>query len=560
MGGAEGEKLVTLPGPGEKQRAELSFGRTVQRWTAIRPTILKVKLNRVYAKSRALLMTAGIVLVLLSTGVVLAGSQEQPSKTAPASSQGAGSSAKTAARPGDSAAAKTGAQGANPDDAEKKISPQAAEELFRSVDEILKFASKDTALPIHQDVQRRLVNRDEVVAFIRKHMEEDEDAQRLRRSELVLKKFGLLPRDFDLQTFLIALLREQVAGYYDPQAKTVNLLDWIEPEQQKPVLAHELTHALQDQCFGLEKYMKVGDADLGASQKEPTVQDIEDDEQSTAHQAVVEGQAMVVLLDYELAPTGQSVTDSPQIVQALKAGMLVGSPDSVEYRNAPLYIKEALTFPYRYGLDFEAELLTRMGKEKAYAGVFKNPPRSTREIMEPAVYLAGEKLPPMPLLDFKNDFKSYDKVDVGAVGEFDSAILIDQYAGVDVSKRLYPSWRGGYYYAVRPKGDVKAPLGVFYLSRWSSPQKAAEFAFVYANGLKSRYVHVRNVEGDEKPPKPSNYTVETLTGKHNWLTEEGTVFLEVKGDLVLVSEGLDEITNGKVEREIFAPEQKQIGR
>jgi len=107
---------------------------------------------------------------------------------------------------------------------------------------------------------------------------------------------------------------------------------------------------------------------------------------------------------------------------------------------------------------------------------------------------------------------------------------------------------------------VKAPLGVFYLSRWSSPQKAAEFAFVYANGLKSRYVHVRNVEGDEKPPKPSNYTVETLTGKHNWLTEEGTVFLEVKGDLVLVSEGLDEITNGKVEREIFAPEQKQIGR
>ncbi len=427
------------------------------------------------------------------------------------------------------------------------------------MDEILKFASKDTSLPIHEDVKRRLVNRDEVVAFIRKHMEEDEDAQRLRRSELVLKKFGLLPRDFDLQTFLIALLREQVAGYYDPQAKTVNLLDWIEPEQQKSVLAHELTHALQDQSFGLEKYMKVGDLDLGASKREPTVQDIEDDEQATAHQAVVEGQAMVVLLDYELAPTGQSVTDSPQIVQALKAGMLVGTADSIEYRNAPLYIKEALTFPYRYGLDFEAELLTRIGKEKAYAGVFKNPPRSTREIMEPTVYLSGEKLPPMPLVDFKNDFKSYDKFDVGAVGEFDSAILIDQYAGVEVSKRLYPSWRGGYYYAVRPKGDAAAPLGVFYLSRWSSPEKAAEFAFVYAKGLKSRYAHVRDVEGEEKS-KPSNYTVETLAGKHTWLTEEGTVFLEAKGDLVLVGEGLDEVTNGKVEREVFASVQKDPGR
>ncbi len=417
------------------------------------------------------------------------------------------------------------------------------------MDEIIKFASKDTLLPVHEEVKRRLVNRDEVVAFIRKHMEEDEDAQRLRRSELVLKKFGLLPRDFDLQTFLIALLREQVAGYYDPRTKTVNLLDWIGPEQQKPVLAHELTHALQDQSFGLEKYMKAGDADLGASKKEPTVEDIANDEEATAHQAVVEGQAMVVLLDYELSPTGQSVMDSPQIVEALKAGMLMGTADSPEFQNAPLYIKEALTFPYRYGLDFEAELLTRMGKERAYTGVFKKPPQSTREIMEPTVYLAGEKLPTMPLLDFTADFKSYDKFDVGAVGEFDTAILIDQYAGVEVSRRLYPQWRGGYYYAVRPKGDSTAPLGVFYLSRWSSPQKASEFAFVYAEGLKSRYRRAREVGNGIS--KPANYTVETLNGKHTWLTEEGPVFIEVKGDMVLVSESLDEATNAKIDREVF---------
>lgn len=438
-----------------------------------------------------------------------------------------------------------------PEPQEKKISPQEAQELFRSVDEILKFASKDTSLPIHDEVKRKLVNRDEVVAFIRKHMEEDEDAQRLRRSELVLKKFGLLPRNFDLETFLIALLREQVAGYYDPQTKTVNLLDWIGPEQQKPVLAHELTHALQDQSFGLEKYMKAGDADLGASKKEPTPEDIENDEISTAHQAVVEGQAMVVLLDYELLPLGQSVSDAPQIVEALKAGMLVGTADSVEFRNAPLYIKEALTFPYRYGLDFETELLTKGGKEKAYAGVFKNPPRSTREIMEPSVYLSGEKLPRMPLPDFKTDFKSYDKFDVGAVGEFDSAILIDQYAGVEVSKRLYPHWRGGYYYAARPKGDPAAPLGVLYLSRWSSPEKASEFAFVYTKGLKDRYQHVRDVD-EGKQVTPANYAVETLTGKHSFLTEEGTIFIEVNGDMVLVSEGLDPDTTAQVERQVFS--------
>jgi hypothetical protein len=65
-----------------------------------------------------------------------------------------------------------------------------------------------------------------------------------------------LPRNFDLSNFLVAMLREQVAGYYDEKTKTVNLLNWLDAEQQKPVLAHELTHALQDQSFGLEKWMK----------------------------------------------------------------------------------------------------------------------------------------------------------------------------------------------------------------------------------------------------------------------------------------------------------------
>src|SRR5205085_11850251 len=145
---------------------------------------------------------------------------------------------------------------------ETKISPEEAHELFRSVDEILRFASKDSALPIKKEIKRRLTSRDEVVAYLQKSMAEDKDAQRLRRSELVLKKFGLLPQNFDLQSFLVALLREQVAGYYDVKTKTVNLLDWVDAEQQKPVMAHELTHALQDQSFGLDKWMKAVDVDL----------------------------------------------------------------------------------------------------------------------------------------------------------------------------------------------------------------------------------------------------------------------------------------------------------
>jgi len=193
---------------------------------------------------------------------------------------------------------------------EQKISPQQAQELFRSVDQILQFASADTALPIKDKVKRRLIDRDEVEAYVAKNTGEDENAKRLQRSQLVLKKFGLLPRDFDLGKFLVALFKEQVAGYYDPKTKTVNLLDWLDPEQQKPVLAHELTHALQDQSFGLEKFMKATEIDLEKKKKVST-EDIENDEISAARQAIVEGQAMVVLLDYMLKPFGLSLATAP---------------------------------------------------------------------------------------------------------------------------------------------------------------------------------------------------------------------------------------------------------
>ncbi len=431
---------------------------------------------------------------------------------------------------------------------EHKISAKEAKELFRSVDDILSFASKDTSLPIHDSVKRRLTSRDEVVAYIEKHMAEDEDAQRLRRSERVLKKFGMLPRDFDLQKFLIALLREQVAGYYDPKTKTVNLLDWIDGEQQKPVLAHELTHALQDQSFGLEKWMKAADTDL-SKVEHVTAADLEADEAIEARQAIVEGQAMVVLIDYSLAPTGQTMLDSPQVVEALKAGMLVGTADSVQFQDAPIFMKESLTFPYRYGLDFEAELLTKGGKDKAYAGAFSNPPVNTRQIMEPKTYLAHEHLEPMRVPDFARDFKNYERFDVGAFGEFDVALLIDQYAGVDASKALYPHWRGGYYYAAQPKGDSSAPLGLLYVSRWSSSEKAAEFAATYANYLPKRYKRSREAPSDKSTGAASE--VESLKGEHTWLTEEGPVVIKVDGDTVVIAESLDEATTNQVTQELF---------
>jgi hypothetical protein len=442
---------------------------------------------------------------------------------------------------------------------EVKITPRQAEELFHSVDEILEFDSKQTGLPIKKEVKRKLSSRDEVVSFLTKHLN-DEDTKRLRRSELVLKKFGLLPRDFNLETFLVALLREEVAGFYDPKTKTVNLLDWVPMEEQEPVMAHELTHALQDQSVGLEKWMKRGDKDLGEIKKDPTPKDIENDEMDDAREAVVEGQAQAMMFQYALAPTGHTLVDSPNLLEAMEEETLTGTPGTKVFNEAPTFLKESMTFPYSYGMEFVVKLMQKAGKEKAFAGLLQNPPHTTRQIMQPETYLSGETIDPMPVPDFKHDFQDYKKFDIGAMGEFDVAVLIEQYAGKPLAKQLYPDWRGGYYYAARPKSNPAAPLALLYVSRWSSAETAAEFAAIYAESLKQRYKQADRV-GDPAPEKPMAQTGDAkdhpqpkptpLTGRHVWTTEEGTVVIDEQGDTVLVSESMDAATTSTLEKQVF---------
>jgi len=454
---------------------------------------------------------------------------------------------------------------------EVKITPRQAEELFHSVDEILEFDSKQTGLPIKREIKRKLIGRDEVVSFLTKHLD-DEDTKRLRRSELVLKKFGLLPRDFNLQTFLVSLLREEVAGYYDPKTRTVNLLDWVPMEEQEPVMAHELTHALQDQSINLQKWMKKGDKDLGEIRKDPTPLDIENDEIDSAREAVIEGQAQAIMFQYAIAPTGHSIANSPELVDSMVEETLTGSAGTKVFNSAPIFMKESLTFPYGYGLNFVVQVLRKSGKDKAFAGVLQNPPHTTRQIMEPETYLAGEKIEPLRVPDFKHDFKRYQKFDIGAMGEFDVAVLIEQYEGKALSKKMYPEWRGGYYYAAMPKPDpgsdvvINGPLGLLYVSRWSSVDKAAEFASIYASALKERYKKVEAAgapvpqsgaqtddgKTDVKTDAKSDSNVDLLKGRHVWTTEEGTVVIEEQGDMVFVSESLDAATTATLEKEVFA--------
>jgi hypothetical protein len=412
------------------------------------------------------------------------------------------------------------------------ITPEQAQQLFQSVDAILQFDSHDTGLPILHSVKRQLVTRDEVEHYLTQQLRNDRDAKRLQRSELVLKKFGLLDPDFDLKPFLIRLLREQIAGYYDDKTKTVNLLDWIPPDEQKPVLAHELTHALQDQRVHLEKWDQQSDLSIAKNAKEDN-QHIATDEDDTVRDAIIEGQAMGTFINYTLAPTGKNLLTAPGLADRMNQAMSDNS-DSPTLSSAPLVLQKSLLFPYVDGLNFVRAMLAAKGKQAAFAGVLDHPPSSTYEIMTPQVYLNHGPVPLLhmpdihPLIDAQ-----YRPYDVGVMGEFDVQVMAELFGGAGMSAALTPAWRGGIYYTAQSKTATTPAaqaspksLALLYLSRWSTPEAAQAFATVYAGEVPRKYEHAVAQPPDTNDSVPSQV----------WNATDGPVLIAVSGRTVFISE------------------------
>ena len=430
------------------------------------------------------------------------------------------------------AAAQNTPQAAQSEATHPPLTKDQAKDLFRRVDKILSFVSTDTGLPIVHSVKRKLITRDEVNKYLSQKFEEDAGAKRLAREEIVLKKFGLLDRDFHLRPFMISLLTEQVAGFYDDKTKTVNLLNWIEPDEQEPVLAHELTHALQDQAVSLAKWSQVG-SDAIARNAEEDNQHIQTDEADDARDAVTEGQAMLVYCDYTLRSTGKTLQNSPEMLQQLKSTLSDTSGSPVLAR-APLLLQQSLMFPYNQGMGFEGAILVKAGKDAAFGAVLANPPASTFEILHPAAYMAHVPVPMLrlpdihPLLDAQ-----YTPYDVGVMGEFDVQILTELFGGDAAAAALTPEWKGGIYYAAQKRSAVTeaekestASIALLYESKWRDQDAARAFLQVYAGELPRKYSGLVRRTSDEADRSEQVYT-----------TNEGDVLLSIDGTGVFISEG-----------------------
>jgi len=251
--------------------------------------------------------------------------------------------------------------------AQSAVERDQSREIFNEIGGILRDLRDITGFKIHHTVPAEIISRDKVKEFLQKRMKEVATPEEVRVEELTLKKFGLVPRDFDLARNTVDLLTEQAAAFYDFNRKKLFITDWTPSATREPALVHELGHALADQNVNLDKFIKQGR---------------KSDDGSLARLAVMEGQASWLMAEYLARKAGQSLASSPALLDAMARSIETGAGEFPVFEGEPLYLRQTLVFPYTKGLLFQNAVYARMGKS-AFLDVFRHPPVSTQQILHP---------------------------------------------------------------------------------------------------------------------------------------------------------------------------------
>jgi hypothetical protein len=370
---------------------------------------------------------------------------------------------------------------------------------------ILKGLAEITGLAMLRPVAQVTMPREKLKAYFDERINEVVKPEEIRLEELALKKLGFAPPEFDLRKTTVDLMAEQAAAFYDYRKKQMVLLEGGSAGMMQDLaLVHELAHALADQHFQLEKFIKKG----GAS-----------DDGSLARMAVMEGQATWLMSEYMAKKMGQSLLQSESIVNMMANMAGAGAGGFPVLQSVPLYMRESLIFPYSQGLMFQHRVVSKLGKE-GFKEVFRRAPQSTQEILHPEKYF--EKTPPLPArLPAIPGQKDWKKLTEGSVGEFDHKVLLKQYA--PSSELLAEQWRGAHYQLWEQKKDSKR-VALAYSSQWADDKAAAEFFAAYKDVLAKKWK--KAVFSEEKP--------NSLAGT----SEDGAFSVKLEGARVLSLEGL----------------------
>ena len=335
-------------------------------------------------------------------------------------------------------------------------------------------------IPFRSEVKRDVTRREDLKAVLLKELDEDMTPAEFRTGELGFKALGLIDRDLDWKATMVRVYSEEIAAFYDPKTKTMHLIresdqapkevgflealmgkkGGFDKDENKTVIAHELTHALADQHY-----------DLDAMQEKVK----KDDDQSMALSGLIEGEATLAMFGAQLEDwDGTKITAVPAArLNTLFSmlGPLLPMAGGAGLREAPPILAESLTFPYFRGLVFCAQL-TNKGGWRAIDAAYAHPPQSTEQILHPEKYL--DKPDPPTILDLGTLDAGPGWAEVGrnVLGEFQLGILLRRHGG----RPIAAGWDGDRYVVF--EGPDKR-LGLAWLTTWDTDDDARDFARQY---------------------------------------------------------------------------------
>ena len=340
-------------------------------------------------------------------------------------------------------------------------------EFLATADEVLQDMSQITGWDLKTPLKKSIRSREEIRAYVLHQMDEEKDAKERYASVRSAEAFGLVPPNFNMDSFLVDLLTEQIAGLYDPKAHEFYIADWIPVDEQRMVMSHELTHALEDQHFHIEDWVKSARPN---------------DDAEMARESVLEGSAMAAMLEYELRDKGLKLNDLPEFDPSVFVGDLADTP---MLKKAPPFLKDSLMFPYFSGLTFSMAILKSSGWA-GFGSVFGNPPANTQQILLPKLYF-DKKIPAPIKLELPAGAPSGDWVllDENALGEFGWDEVLKQFKGGALAKVQPGFWDGDRYATFEEKTSKR--LMLFTRLRLQDSGMADIFFSQYSQALADKY-------------------------------------------------------------------------
>ncbi len=299
---------------------------------------------------------------------------------------------------------------------------------------------------------------------------------KLKELSAVYAKLGLLPPAVDLKTSLVGFLIENVAGFYSMKTKQIVLArpkGVLYSSRMKPlpsdltetVLAHELTHALQDQNFRLSERL------LNPA----------NDDSAMALRALMEGDAILAELAYESAGTeGYSVDRLHQAI----VDIVAATEPVVTF--LPALLADRFRFPYESGALFVHRVLRRHGWNGVNV-LYRDPPISTEQVLHPEKYFAKRDKPTGLTVDDPRGLfpQGWRELENQVLGELMIRCLLKTYLPVSEAVTAAAGWDGDRFVAYGLGSDI----AFVWFTIWDSEADAREFTSAYDVARARKYVH-----------------------------------------------------------------------